>query len=144
MADKYKIYASEVSAQNKAALLTICTAQEVQNRMRNLLKVHDISFTQLTILHILDELPSNEITVNTIRQLMIDDSPNVSRSLNKLASKDLINKERSTKDQRVVYISITEAGKKLHLDCDHLLFAENLLDLPDKESAALVETLMKV
>lgn len=144
MADKKKIYASDVSMQNKAALLTICTAQELQNKVQSLLKKHDISFTQLTILHILDEQPNENMTVNQIRQLMVYDSPNVSRSLNKLAEKKLVLKNRSTKDQRVVYISITDEGKTFHTECDQQLFGENLLDLPDIESQKMVEILMKV
>lgn len=144
MADKTKIITSNVSVQNKVALLTICTAQELQNKVQGLLKKYDISFTQLTILHILDELADEEMTVNQIRQYMVDDSPNVSRSLNKLASKGLVAKNRSTEDQRVVYISITEDGKKFHIECDQRLFRKNLLDLPDEESQKMVEMLMKI
>lgn len=144
MADKAKIINSNISMQNKVALLTICTAQEIQNKVQVLLKKYDISFSQLTILHILDEAPNEKMTVNQIKQYMVDESPNVSRSLNKLASKGLVSKNRSVSDQRVVYISITENGKKFHTDCDQRLFGENLLDLPDGESKKMVDMLMRI
>jgi MarR family transcriptional regulator len=144
MADKAKIINSSISVQNKVALLTICTAQEIQNKVQALLKKYDISFSQLTILHILDEAPNEKMTVNQIKQYMVDESPNVSRSLNKLASKGLVSKNRSVSDQRVVYISITENGKNFHTDCDQRLFGENLLDLPDGESKKMVDMLMRI
>ncbi|MDX1474540.1 MAG: winged helix DNA-binding protein, partial [Reinekea sp.] len=42
-----------------------------------------------------------------------DPMSNVSRLLNKLMEKQLIQKVRSAEDQRVVYIQLTDAGLKL-------------------------------
>ncbi|MBU4318746.1 MAG: MarR family transcriptional regulator [Proteobacteria bacterium] len=142
MADKNKIYNLPVSDQDKAAFLILCTAQEVRNRSSNIIKEYDLSMTQLTILHILDEMPMENVTVNTVRDLMVEDSPNVSRALNKLAAKDLITKKRSLEDQRVVFIAISQTGRDLHKICDKKLLG-NLLHLSEEESRILNELLMK-
>jgi DNA-binding MarR family transcriptional regulator len=98
---------------------------------------------QLTILHILDEMPGDNMTVNTIRDLMVEDSPNVSRALNKLATKNLITKERSREDQRVVFIRISQTGRDLHKTCDQRLLG-NMIQLSEEESRILNNLLMKI
>lgn len=142
MADKIKIYNMPILDQDKAAFLIMCTAQEIQNRIAGLIHEHDISMTQLTILHILDELPVDKVKVKTIREMMVEDSPNVSRALNKLASKKLIYKERSEEDQRVVHVTISKAGREMHRICDKKITG-SLLSLSKKEAGDLVDLLMK-
>ena len=82
MADKDKIYSSDLPIQDKAAFLIICTAQELLNKIGVITKTFGISLTQVADTDILDTLPDDRVTVNTIRRYMIDDSPNVSRSIN--------------------------------------------------------------
>ena len=142
MADKKRVYNLPISERDKAAFLIMCTSQEVKNRSMGLIKEYDLSMTQLTILHILDELPMEKVQVKTIRKLMIEDSPNVSRALNKLAAKNLIKKERSREDQRVVYVTINPAGHDLHEICDKKI-SGNLIDLSEDEARILNELLMK-
>jgi MarR family transcriptional regulator len=142
MADKKRIFNLPISEQDKAAFLIICTAQEVQNRALGLIKEYDLSMTQLTILHILDELGTEKVKVKTIRELMVEDSPNVSRALNKLVAKGLIRKDRSTEDQRVVYVTINPAGREFHKICDEKI-SGNLIGLSEKEARTLKDLLMK-
>jgi len=47
--------------------------------------------------------------------------PNVSRLLNKLMEKGLIQKERNLSDQRVVYVKLTPAGEKLRIQSRQIL-----------------------
>ena len=143
MADKDKIYSSDLPVQDKAAYLIICSAQELLNKIGTITKAFGISLTQLQILHILDMLPDDRVTVNTIRSYMVDDSPNVSRSINKLVDKQLVTKERSNEDQRVVYVTITEAGEKVHQSCDRKIIG-NTIDLPDRACRELIDLLMKI
>lgn len=107
MADKEKIYTSELPIQDKAAFLIICTSQELLTKLGKITGEFSISMTQLQILHVLDHLCHEKLTVSTVRQLLVEDSPNVSRSINKLVEKGLAVKERSSTDQRVVHVSIT-------------------------------------
>lgn len=143
MADKDKIYKSDLPIQDKAAFLIICSAQELLNKIGTITKKFDISLTQLQILDILDTLPEDHVTVNTIRQFMVDDSPNVSRSINKLVEKQLVTKERSTNDQRVVFVTITAAGREVHRACD-LKIIGNTIDLPDKTCRELADLLIQL
>ncbi|MBR9980075.1 MAG: winged helix DNA-binding protein [Desulfatitalea sp.] len=143
MADKEKIYRSDLPVQDKAAFLIICTAQELLNKIGRMTKEFGISLTQLQILHILEAMSQEKVTVNTIKAFMFDDSPNVSRSINKLVEKQLVTKQRSSEDQRVVFVSITPAGLKVHKACDHKIIGKTI-DLPDKTCQALADLLMKL
>lgn len=143
MADKNKVYNSDLPIQEKAAFLIVCSAQELLNKLSGITKQYGISLTQLQILHVLDMLRKERMTVNTIRELLVDESPNVSRSINKLVGKNLAVKERSQKDQRVVYVSITDEGHKVHHACDSRIVG-NTVDLSEKEAAKLVDLLMAI
>lgn len=143
MADKDKIYKSDLPLQDKAAYLIICSAQELMNKLGAITGQFGISLTQLQILHTLDMLPQAQVTVNTIRDLLVDDSPNVSRSINKLVEKKLVTKQRSTEDQRVVFVSISAAGSAVHHQCDQKILGKTI-DLPDQECRTLVDLLLKI
>jgi len=143
MADKEKIYKSDLPVQDKAAFLIICSAQELLNKIGNITKEFGISLTQLQILHILEAFPQAKVTVNTIRAFMVDESPNVSRSINKLVEKQLVTKQRSSEDQRVVFVSITPAGSKVHEACDRKIIGHTI-DLPDKACQELSDLLMRL
>lgn len=143
MADKDKIYRSALPVQDKAAFLIICSAQDLLNKIGRITNEFGISLTQLQILDILDTLSKERVTVNTIRELMVDDSPNVSRSINKLVEKGLVTKQRSIEDQRVVFVTITDEGHRVHLACDRKIIG-NTIDLPKNESQTLVDLLIKL
>lgn len=143
MADKDKIYKSDLPLQDKAAFLIICSAQELTNKLGKITSEFGISMTQLQILHALDMLPQVKVTVNTIRELLVDDSPNVSRSINKLVEKKLVTKQRSTEDQRVVYVSISATGREVHRQCDQKIVG-NTIDLPDQDCQKLADLLIKL
>lgn len=129
--------------QDKAAYLVICTAQELLNKLGKVTRQFGLSMTQLQILHVLDMLSDEKVTVNMIRNLLVEDSPNVSRSINKLVEKNLAGKKRSTSDQRVVYVAITADGRRVHEACDKQMIGKTI-DLSDKKSAALADLLMQI
>ena len=118
MANKHKVYDSDFSLRDKAAVLIGCTAQEIANFVERSLKQFGISREQLSVIHYLDAAEADTMTVNQLREALIDDSPNVSRILNKMVEKGLVRKQRQTDDQRVVYVSLTEKGRKLHKQAD--------------------------
>jgi DNA-binding MarR family transcriptional regulator len=61
------------------------------------------------------------ITVNTVKQRMVEKSPNTTRLMDKLIDKGLIERERCSDDRRVVYIKISEEGLKLLSKIDKAL-----------------------
>ena len=143
MANKQKVYKANFSLRDKAAVLVGCTAQEIANFVERALKEFDISREQLSVIHYLDTAEVDKLTVNELRETLIDDKPNVSRILNKMAEKGLVRKERQTDDQRVVYVSLTEKGRKLHKQADEKITGHNVR-LSPKECETLIELLMKV
>lgn len=128
----------------KALGLLMCTAQEYNARMNRAIKDLGVSQLQVNILHVLSEAPAEGLTVNHIKKFMIDESPNLSRALNKLMANKLIIKNRSEVDQRVVHIQITDEGRKLHEDADLLLLPELNIDLPKEDIDKLYEILLKL
>jgi len=143
VANKQKVYNADFSLRDKAAVLVGCTAQEIANFVERALKEFDISREQLSVIHYLDTAEADTMTVNELRQTLIDDSPNVSRILNKMVEKGLVRKERQTDDQRVVSVSLTEKGRNLHQQADEKIMGHNV-KLSLKECQALIELLMKI
>ena len=143
MANKQKVFNSDFSLRDKAAVLVGCTAQEIANFVERELKEFGISREQLSVIHYLDTAGGDKLTVNELRETLIDDSPNVSRILNKMVEKGLVRKERQSDDQRVVHISLTEKGRKLHKQADQKITGHNV-KLSPKECQTLIALLMKM
>jgi DNA-binding MarR family transcriptional regulator len=143
VANKQKVYESDFPLRDKAAVLIGCTAQEIDNVVERALKEFGISRAQLNVLHFLDTEPVEKMTVNQLREVLIDDSPNVSRILNKMVDKGLIRKERQSDDQRVVHVTLTEKGRQLHKRADQKITGHNV-KLSPKECRVLIELLMKI
>jgi MarR family transcriptional regulator, organic hydroperoxide resistance regulator len=143
VANKQKGYKANFSLRDKAAVLVSCTAQEIANFVERALKEFDLSREQLGVIHYLDTAEADTMTVNELRETLIDDSPNVSRILNKMVEKGLVRKERQTDDQRVVYVSLTEKGRKLHQQADEKITGHKIR-LSPKECQVLIELLMKI
>ena len=98
---------------------------------------------QLMLLHSLSHSPDKTLTVNQLKQTMVDESPNVSRALNKLSDKGYIIKNRCKEDQRTVFISITTEGEKAHTDGDNCLMGMSL-NLEQQELEQLYKILLKI
>jgi len=143
VANKKKVYEANFSLRDKAAVLVGCTAREIDNFVERALKEFDVSREQLSVIHFLDAADTDRMTVNELRETLIDDSPNVSRILNKMVEKGLVRKERQTDDQRVVYVSLTEKGRKLHARAHAKITGHNV-NLSPKECETLIELLMKI
>ena len=75
----------------------------------DILKPFKISVQQYNILRILRGA-KEAITVNAVKDRMIEKSPNITRLMDKLCDKDLIERTRCETDRRVVYIKITVKG----------------------------------
>ena len=143
MANKQKVYESDFPIRDKAAVLVGCAAQEIANFVERALKEFGISREQLSVLHYLDTEATEPMTVNQLRETLIDDRPNVSRILNKMVDKGLVRKERQSGDQRVVHISLTEKGRQFHQRADEKILGHNIR-LSPQECRTLIELLMKV
>tara|TARA_B100000809_G_scaffold266716_1_gene330961 strand:+ start:20150 stop:20587 length:438 start_codon:yes stop_codon:yes gene_type:complete len=104
---------STFPSQGVKALINIkYTASWIENRSNTILKPFHISVQQYNILRILRGA-KEQVTVQTVKDRMIEKSPNTTRLMDKLCAKDLIERIRCENDRRVVYIKITDQGLKL-------------------------------
>lgn len=86
-------------------------ANHMYAHIAEILQPLNVSYQQLKVLGILEGQLEGCTTVNHIREHMGDPMSNVSRLLNKMVEKALIEKRRSDSDQRVVYVQITANGR---------------------------------
>ncbi len=106
---------------------------------------HDLTMPQFNILRILRGAKS-KLNVNTVKERMIEKSPNTTRLMDKLCDKKLIERIRNEKDKRIVEVKITQKGMSLleviDIDFDkELVFVNNLTE---EESETLSYLLDKI
>lgn len=143
MGDLEKDIKSTFVNQKVKALLNIkYTANWLDQIGAAILKPYQISEQQYNILRILRGA-GKAITVNEVKERMIQKSPNATRLMDKLCEKKLIDRRRCENDRRVVFIQINKKGldlldkislKELH-DCLSVLTeneAETLNRILDK------------
>ena len=127
----------------KALLNIKYTANFLDNIGNAQLKPFSISEQQYNILRILRGA-NKSITVKTVKDRMVQKSPNSTRLMDKLCDKGLIERERCENDRRVVYVKINKKGlallKKIKMDD----FENVLNNISDKDAKTLNELLDKL
>ena len=105
---------------NKHRFITnlVFTSNWFRNMVVEYLKPYGISFQQFNILRILKGA-NDWMTMNDIKALMVEKSPNATRLADKLNDKGLVERKRSNSDRRVVYLAITKKGKELLTTIDN-------------------------
>jgi len=110
MGDIGKDIQSTFPNEHVKALINIkYTANWLDTIGNELLKPTKISVQQYNILRILRGA-GKAITVNSVKERMIQKSPNSTRLMDKLCDKGLIARRRCENDRRVVYVEITQLG----------------------------------
>ncbi|WP_235048357.1 MarR family winged helix-turn-helix transcriptional regulator [Arcticibacter svalbardensis] len=132
-----------INPQQKVATNIIFTSNWILNRIAVALKPTGLSLQQFNVLSILHGQPNQTATVNLIKDRLIDRMPNVSRLVNKLMEKGLIEKERNVLDQRVVYIKLTAKGLVLK-DQARGIIDQGIIELNKDDSNVLNTLLEKV
>lgn len=127
----------------KAMLNIVYTSNWLVSHQNEFFKPFGISPQQYNILRILKGA-GESIKVQTIKERMIERSPNATRLMDKLFTKNLINRINCENDRRVVYVEITENG----LDLIKKIAIKNkvnlLRNLSEKEAAQLSDLLDKI
>lgn len=133
------------SPQQKAIINIRHTANWMSNMQNSYLSRYDLTMPQFNILRILRGA-GDVLSVNTVKERMIEKSPNTTRLMDKLIEKGFMERVRCEKDRRVVYVNITPKGLELLQTLD-LDFEESLLfssNLTDEESEILSNLLDKI
>lgn len=149
----YKIYhmgdiAKDINSKfpnNKVkALINITyTANWLNSKANDFFKPYGISPQQYNILRILRGA-GEHLTVQTIKDRMIERAPNATRLMDKLCDKRLIERVRCDHDRRVVYISISKEGLTLLTKVDDVSGIDFLDKLSEKEAEKLSNLLDKI
>ena len=108
-----------------------------------LLQPFNISIQQYNILRILKGA-GKPLTVNSVKERMVQKSPNTTRLMDKLCEKKLIERMRCDNDRRVVYVAIVEKGLQL-LEKISLESMENeMKSITEEEARTLNQILDKI
>ena len=127
----------------KALLNIIYTANWISSIQNEFFKPYGISPQQYNILRILRGA-GKAISVQTIKDRMLERSPNATRLMDKLIAKELINRIPCPEDRRVVHIEITIKGLQLLKDIDATFRDDLLHNLTNEEALQLSDLLDKI
>ena len=122
----------------------VYTSNWFQGRVLEFLKPYQLSLQQFNILRILRGA-NDWVTMNDIKELMIDKFPNTTRLSDKLLEKGLVERKRSDSDRRIVYLAITAEGLKLlkAIDNDdnmnHMKFLNRITEAEAKQFSAILD-----
>ena len=129
--------------QQRMVVNLLYTSNWLKNIHSDLLQPFDITPQQYNILRI---LRGNGVwmTMNTVKERMIDKSPNTTRLADKLVAKKFVERKRCEEDRRVVYVKITAKGLKLMAEIDDKSMKpfEKIADKISNKDAALVSSIL--
>jgi DNA-binding MarR family transcriptional regulator len=113
-----KSFSSEYA---KATLNILFTASWLNARQMKLFKPHGLTSPQYNVLRILRGQHPGPATIGLISERMVDRTSNVSRIVDKLLDKGLIDRRTCKSDRRAVDIYITGKGLSLLEELDSSL-----------------------
>ncbi len=144
MGDIAKDINSNFPNERVKALINIkYTANWLDNIENDILKHTKISIQQYNILRILRGA-GEAVTVNTVKERMIQKSPNATRLMDKLCTKNLIERTRCENDRRIVYVKITGKGLQLLDTINIEEFDQHMNKITNKEAKILNQILDKI
>lgn len=125
----------------KAFLNIKYTASWINAREVEFFKPYGISPQQYNILRILRGA-AEKTKVQIVKDRMVDRAPNVTRLMDKLLEKHLIERSRCDSDRRVVYVNITEEGLLLLSELDKSMTDFDLIERLSEEEAGILSDLL--
>lgn len=127
----------------KALLNIIYTANWISSHQNEFFKAYGISPQQYNILRILKGA-DEPLNVQTIKDRMLERSPNATRLMDKLCAKRYIKRLPSEHDRRVVKIAITQEGKDFLESIPNNFNTIMLKNLSEEEAEQLSDLLDKM
>jgi DNA-binding MarR family transcriptional regulator len=132
------------SLEEEAVLNMGRTFEALQKPVAELLKQYQLTPTQYNVLRILRGAGREGITCSQVCERMLTPDPDITRLLDRMEARRLVERERSTQDRRVVVSRITKDGLTLVNEIDEPLQAllKKLLGHIDrKRLRELIDTL---
>src|SRR5208282_6941377 len=106
------------SLEEEAMLNLLRTADRLAGRSEGVLKAKGLTPTQYNVLRILRGVWPQGIACQEIARRMITRDADLTRLLDRLESRNLVQRQRQSGDRRVVHISITHGGLSLLAELD--------------------------
>ncbi|MBQ6380330.1 MAG: MarR family transcriptional regulator [Clostridia bacterium] len=133
-------YREAMKLENQLCFPLYAAARNVVNLYTPLLKPLGLTYTQYIVFLVLWE--QDGITVGTLGEKLMLDNGTLSPLLKKMQQAGYIERRRSREDERVVLITLTEAGKKLQEQAKDIpLQMMGCVDFP-REKAQQLYTLL--
>jgi DNA-binding MarR family transcriptional regulator len=132
------------SLEAEAFLGLLRTADQLQARLMEMLKPYGLSPTQYNALRILRGAGAKGLPCSEIGERMINRDPDITRLMDRLERRGLVERSRDPKDRRVIKAQILPAGLKLleSLDLPVIQFQRALLgQLGDARLRTLIRLL---
>jgi DNA-binding MarR family transcriptional regulator len=130
--------------EEEATLNIARTHEFLQQRLSEFLKHYQLTPTQYNMLRILRGAGPEGITCSQATERMLSPDPDITRLLDRMEARQLIARERSRQDRRVVITRLTAEGLKLADEIDQPLadfHKRNMGCIGEQRLADLIETL---
>src|SRR4051812_8232297 len=101
------------SLEEEAMLSIQRTAALLEHRLSEVFKAHDITGTQYNVLRILRGAGPDGLCRHEVRDRLVAQVPDVTRLLDRMEEAELVERERSETDRRMVATRITKQGLRL-------------------------------
>ena len=125
LADEIRMTKPFKLPQEEAALNILRTSEVIQQSASQLLKAFDLTPPQYNVLRILRGAGADGLCCSEIAERMVTRDPDVTRLLDRLNTRNLIARERSEKDRRVVTTRASADGLRLLDEIDPVLYAHH-------------------
>ena len=135
------------SLQTEVLLTLMRTADALVERSHRPLCEAGLTGAQYNVLRILRGAGEEGLQTYQVAERLVTRAPNITRLVDKLEAKGLINRRRSVEDRRVVQLRITDAGMALLAELDAPVMAatkEALLGLGENELRELCHSLNRL
>src|SRR5436305_985187 len=132
------------SATEEAAVALIRTADLLRRLIGSVVEPHDLTVQQYNVLRILRGAGHDGLPTLDIADRMIEQTPGITRLIDRLEAKKLVVRERCATDRRQVFCRITAAGLALLAKLDAPVrdaAGDALQHLSKKDIAQLLELL---
>jgi DNA-binding MarR family transcriptional regulator len=96
--------------EEEAMLNLARTADRLQSFFRQMLKPYGLTPTQYNALRILRGAGPGGLTCSELGSRLVNEDPDITRLLDRLAKQNLVRRRRNQNDRRVIYTEITPAG----------------------------------
>jgi DNA-binding MarR family transcriptional regulator len=134
------------SGADEAVVTLLATADRVRTRFGRLTAAHGITFQQYNVLRILRGAGDAGLPTLDIAARMIEESPGITRLLDRLERRGLVTRERCPADGRQVLCRATPAAHRLltELDCPVAESGDGLVPFGRERAQQLIAMLDEI